>query len=234
MELEEGKIYTNEELAQWFGITKKSFTNSRKKKLQYIIDNNADIEILRGKIKVLKVRDPVYTNIRDKEANNIKYQRAIVKVIQNQPLQLYITCTGRVVQLDDEEIKKLNHKISTSYQYVRSNLPRVAMSSQSYWCHRFFNGDIDFVPLTKEQLEVWKEIISEFYNMKLAEIESEYENGDLTKNEYDKLFPEIKHSCWETAKRQFKQRYGFEPVYVKFWELNGIALQALGIELEET
>lgn len=234
MELEEGKIYTNEELAQWFGITKKSFTNSRKAKLAWMAENNADIEILYGKVKVLRVWDPVYTNPRNKEANNIKYQKAIVRIIAGAPLQLFITCAGRVVQLGDQDIKKLNHEMSTSYNYVRENLPKVATSSSKIWCHRFYYEAIDFIPLNEDQLAAWKQIIGNSYDdMVLAELESQFENGDITKEEYEQHSKEARHGYWERAKKQFKQIYGFEPVCVRQWELNAFALKELGIDIKD-
>lgn len=232
MELEEGRIYTNAELAQWFGISLKTLQNKRKIKLQYIQDYHADIEIYRGKIKVLKVYDPIYTNPRDRASNNIKYQKAIAKVIIDFPLQLFITCTGRIVS-SDRDIEKLHHKFNTSYKYVRENLRKIAIGKKKIWCEQ---DDLDFTPLNKKQLEAWKKIISEIYNgenTSLPELESLYENQEISKEEYDLKVSSYLRKSWLEAKLKFADIYGFIPVYTTFWELNGIMLQELGIDISQ-
>jgi len=58
----------------------------------------ADFEEVKRKIKIIKVYEPNYINPRDKESNNELYQRGIENVIKETPLQMYKTCTGRVIQ----------------------------------------------------------------------------------------------------------------------------------------
>ena len=72
MILEEGKIYTNSQLAEWFKVKPVTFTKSKQKKLEYL-KNFAEFEKVKGKIKITKVLEPNYINPRDKESNNKAY-----------------------------------------------------------------------------------------------------------------------------------------------------------------
>ena len=62
MELQEGQMYTNIQLAQWFGIKVNYFNHVKEKKLLQLRQYFADYQITnKGKIKILKVYNPIYT-----------------------------------------------------------------------------------------------------------------------------------------------------------------------------
>lgn len=224
MILEEGKIYTNEELAEWFQIKPPSFTKTKRKKLEYL-KYFADFEEVKRKIKIIKVYEPNYINPRDKESNNELYQRGIENVIKETPLQMYKTCTGRVIQ-QGKEIKKLNHSFDTSYKYVRENLPKIAITDRRVWCHRYYGEEVDFIPLTPGQLATWKKLIQIYISEDgegraelIAEYQSLGDNGELTEKEVKDYIYKIHRACWERAKDQFYSQYKFVPDSVPLWKL---------------
>lgn len=230
MLLEENKIYTNEEMAQWFEITEGTFKNQKKKKLEYL-SLFADFELVKGKIQIIKVYEPNYINPRDKENNDRLYQKAIARIIQKHPLQLYITCAGRVAQSKDPSLIKLQHKFTTCYQYVRRNLKAIADGSSREWCQRFYQSEIDFIPLDDEQLAFWKEILHNTLGAEqseiIAEIKSQQDQKEITDEEAEKYLSNLISYQWSCAKNKFYKKYGFEPVSVARWELNAIIMKLI-------
>lgn len=63
MVLEEDKIYSNAELAEWFQVTPKSFSNRKKYYLEKL-KNYADFEEVKYKVHILQVYEDTYTKIR--------------------------------------------------------------------------------------------------------------------------------------------------------------------------
>lgn len=230
MILEENHVYSNEELAEWFEITVGSFKNQKRKKLEYL-SLFADFQEIKGKVHVTKVYEPNYVNPRDKENNDKLYQKAIVRIIKEHPLQLYITCAGRVTQLKDSGLTKLNHKFTTCYQYVRRNLKEVADGSTREWCQRFYYSEADFIPLNDEQLNFWKEILHNTLGAEqseiIAEIKSQQEQNEISEEEAERYLSNLISYQWARAKEQFSKQYGFEPVSVARWEVNAIILKLL-------
>lgn len=224
MILEEGKTYTNEELAEWFQVKPATFTKAKKKKLEYL-KYFAEFEEIKCKVKITKVYEPNYINPRDKESNNKLYQHGIENVIKETPLQLYKTCTGRVIQ-QENEIKRLNHSFETSYKYVRENLPKIAITERRVWCRRYYGEAVDFIPLTPGQLATWKKLISIYISEDgegRAEVMAEYQslgdNGELTQDEVKEHIYQLHKECWERAKDQFYAQYKFVPNSVPQWKL---------------
>ena len=69
MELRIG-IMKNKELAEWFGITLKSFTNARKSKLEELT-NFATFDVIRGGVDIKEVIRPTYIREIKKKQNLI-------------------------------------------------------------------------------------------------------------------------------------------------------------------
>lgn len=224
MELEENKIYSNAELAKWFGIQTASFAKTKKKKLEYL-KQFAEFEEIKGKVKIVKVIEPVYVNPRDKKNNDLLYQEDIEEVISHYPYQMFKTCTGRVQLLSDGKTKKLNHRFSTAYKYVRENLRVIANGDEHYWCERHFNSKIDFTVMPEDQLAYWNELIQQYICSDtekanyIAEIKSQEENGELSKEEAQEYIYHASSACWEMAKAKFAERYNFIPCSVPKWQL---------------
>lgn len=55
--LQEGRTYSNKEMAEWFDITERSFSKMKTKKLKEL-EEYAEFETMRGKVKILKLKDP--------------------------------------------------------------------------------------------------------------------------------------------------------------------------------
>ena len=224
MILEEGKIYTNSQLAEWFEVKPATFVKSKQKKLEYL-KNFAEFEEVKGKVKITKVLEPNYINPRNKEKNNQAYQHDIVEVIQEEPLQMFKTCTGRITLLKNSQTKKLGHTFETMYKYTRENLRVVADDNEKIWCRRYYNNEFDFRPLTKEELIYWKEVINKYLTTNegkaelIAQWKSQEDNGELTAEEVKNNLYQINSLCWIQAKEEFYKVYNFIPNLVSKWEL---------------
>lgn len=224
MILEEGKVYNNSQLAEWFQVKPATFTKSKQKKLEYL-KNFAEFEEIKCKVKITKVLEPNYINPRDKESNNKAYQHDIVEVIQEEPLQMFKTCAGRITLLKNSQTKKLGHSFRTMYKYTRENLRIVAEDNEKIWCRRYYNNEFDFKPLAKDELRYWKEIINKYLATDegkaelIAQWKSQEENGELTAEEVKNNLYQINSLCWTQAKEEFYEVYNFVPDLVSRWEL---------------
>ena len=230
MLLEKNRLYSNKELAAWFEISEGAFKNHKKKKLEYL-SLFADFEIRKGKVFISEVYEPAYMNPGNKEHNDKLYQKAIARIIKQYPLQLFVTCAGRVMQSKDKELERLQHKFSTCYQYVRRNLKIIADGSSREWCQRLYRSEIDFIPLDDEQLNFWKEVLNKTLGAEqseiIAEIKSQQDQKELTDEEAEKFLSNLVSYQWARAKDIFHNKYGFEPVSVACWELNAIIIKLL-------
>lgn len=80
--LEENQIYTNDDLADWFGIKPASFRTYKKQKLE-TLKLFADFEeVGRGKILITKVEEPIFVKGKKKEYNNNVYKGEIFNLIE--------------------------------------------------------------------------------------------------------------------------------------------------------
>ena len=71
MRLKEG-VYTNAQLAQWFGIGEKGFKNKKKQKLEEL-EEYADFHQEKGKIIITKVKKDIYKKPRSENYRKVKY-----------------------------------------------------------------------------------------------------------------------------------------------------------------
>lgn len=184
MLLEENQIYTNAQMAEWFGIKEESFKHSKAKKLEYL-KNFAEFEEVSGKIKILEVYQAEYMNPRDKKRNDTLYRKDIIAVLSQDPIQYKKTCANRIQKAEKSKTKILNHKFKTAYNYVCENIEKVADKDKNVWCKRFYGEDKDFIPLTEEQLKFWKVLIQKNMNSEeVAEAQSLYKNGEISLTEF--------------------------------------------------
>lgn len=96
--LEVGKVYSNAELAEWFGITEKTFRNYKRKKLEELSEYVEFQLVKNNKVQVLKILDPSVPCIFVKKRSD-----------------LYMRCKEQVPQLwkkgEPETASRVAHKI---------------------------------------------------------------------------------------------------------------------------
>ena len=223
MILEEGVIYTNADLAAWFGVKESTFKCSKVKKLEYL-KQFADFEEIKGKVKILKVYESEYVNPHNKANNNKLYQKDIAEVIKECPLQMFKTCTARIQELPNAQTAKLQHKFNTAYKYTRENLRKIADGHERVWCQRHYDGPVSFTPLPEQQLKEWKAAIMKYLgNGAQAELiaswKSQEDNGEITKEEFQYKMDNILTFSWSAAKEEFYEQYHFIPDSVPIWQL---------------
>lgn len=242
MVLEEGKIYSLKDLSEWFGYGPRYLhkATTRDKKLTELKEYYADYELIGKKIKVFNIRQDTYEKRSKREKNDQFYQEAIVKLINEAPLQYYKTAAGRITQSHKEKLEAMHHNsFETAYTYTRRNMKKMFVTEQTHghvsdkvWCQRFFGADYDFKPIPDKQLKVWKELLEKYlqdkeYTEELAAILSLKENGELTTKEANERTFELMSTQWDHIKAEFCEQFGFVPVAVPRYELDAVKLKIL-------
>lgn len=107
-------VMTNNELAEWFGIKTKTFTNTRVKKLEELKEY-ATFEAMsgKGKVNILEIKIPVYVK---KTANYMKVKSHIDENWSDNGLDKKKNVAERIFNKKDEY--HLNLKYSTTYAYT--------------------------------------------------------------------------------------------------------------------
>ena len=96
--LEVGKVYSNMELAEWFGIAEKTFRNYKRKKLEELAEYVEFQTVKKNRVQILRILDPSVPCIYVKKRS-----------------ELYMRCREQVPQLwkkgEPETASRIAHKI---------------------------------------------------------------------------------------------------------------------------
>lgn len=207
--LTEGE-WTNEQLANFFGITSRSFKNVRAKKLK-ILQDYAEFEILRGKINITKVIEAVPYCSKRKQIENIVKELLLKLWAKNG-----FDTISNVVDLakDDPRLKDVNY--NTLYYYMRKihlelfGSPKKRNGGTKGLCYfkwgkrsleRFKQPEY----FTPEEEEYFNYLISKAYDRspeEEAEIEAIYRTYKETDEEYKEFQKEQKEKhrfLWQTV-----------------------------------
>lgn len=245
MELEEEHLYTLDEMRQFFGLTREQWKkkNNRDKLLahfsnyyEYEIRYNNNDRRKRDFYIFKKIKD--YEEYKKPKSEKIQkrdtiFENEIVDIVTEDNIQTSANI-NRIIRIDNDFVRD-NYKDGTSYEYVRLRMLKYfgnkknqggtkGYIARKVWCKL----DIDhncYIPLSQEVLE-------EFYNLlgtklnsderkkEIAEICSSYENDLITKEERDNELGYSNYMCYEEAKNQFYNKYGFHPICVPQYEFS--------------
>lgn len=198
MILEENKIYTNAEMAQWFKVTEKTFRNSRKKKLE-ILKEYCNFEDLRGKIKIIAIYDKTipceYIEKKSKFYEYCKEQALAVWKIEEPE-----TVSRVAYLIFDEKQKRSLETVKTYVADIRNNTwgkPSIANPQCQYvlakmW--RLEEGYAQYELLNEEDYKILSEIHKQHFptledKIELTKIQSMVNKNELTKEQaWDVVF----------------------------------------------
>lgn len=194
-------IFTNKELAEWFGIKESSFKNQKKKKLEEL-KFFADFVVEKGKVKVTHVKFPVYN--KQLNSNQAIIQDNIDKIWNENGLD---TCSRVALQLKEEVQEVACLAPSTVYKYTIEN--RNALYGRPFgdkgslgkckylWCKKIGDGiDAEYRLLTEEEEKIKQELIKKYFGdatEKQIIVKGMVENGEIRKDEAWEVLEELTH-----------------------------------------
>lgn len=216
--LEEG-LFTNAELAAWFGVKETSFKTTKKKKLE-ILKEYAEFEEKNGKIEILKVLKPVYTK-------NKNYQ--IIKDAVD--VEWGDLNTGKRVakKIYKKYEKQLTVKESTTYRYTlvgRTELfgkPGSGVAGEKGVCDYCFAKEVgdEILPLTDEEMKIKNQLLEKHFGKKEDNAEKVVialgmlSDGQIKREEFLDVLEEIsnyKESSYLEFMAEFEEKIQGRPV----------------------
>lgn len=175
MKLEENKIYTGKELAEWFGVQYSTFKNTKEKKLEEL-KYFADYELVGNKTKkykIIKVYNPVY--MKSVQANYGIIREKVDREWDSEGLD---TCS-RVSQAIYESQEYWPIAPGTMYNYTcrsRNELfgdPKTKEEGLEGYCEYEFAKQVKdsdrLTPFTLEEKAIEYEIMDKYYGAKSEE-----------------------------------------------------------------
>ena len=186
------KIYSNKELAEWFGITANSFSNQKEKKLKEL-RAFADFEQVgnkQKKVKITYIYEPVYSKQGCATFNKIKDQ--VDEVWDESGLD---TCKRVSEKIMEKNNYALTVKDSTVYNYTRKSRDILygkpfdgvggTLGSCRYsWVKEEKDGSLR--ELTQEEQDIKDKLIKKYYGdatEKQILVHGMVEAGEITKEE---------------------------------------------------
>lgn len=238
MELQVGQIYSNSDLAEWFGIKVDSFRKSKKRKLE-VLSEFAEFEVVGNKILITNVFEPVYIKNYKIKKNDAFYIEKTTEVIQENPIQTCINITEIIRQRYPNELIEMHHNSKgTSYYYVRKNVkemfigvdgkpPTHGIFAGWVWCKKIYVDELKYhlyIPMTEEEYEDWVLIrkscqtkVDENY----LELERQYDDGAFSEAKFEELAGKnaVQH-LYKDSRKIFLNKYYYPPVEARKFYLS--------------
>ena len=214
----EVKKYKNKEIADWFGITKESFSRSRDKKLQELSLYCDWVDLGRQGIKITAVRVPEYLG----KAKKI-VEDTFVEAWGESPNTL--KAASKYIWNKHKNFLDVGEKTVYSYtcEVKREwyGIPKKRYGSKGYcqWVYVVVdkaNGKYRF--LTEEEDNIRRDMLKIFYKdaderiLEVAALKESYNLGEITREEYialsDKILGFVPNGDWEAFNAAFMARIG--------------------------
>ena len=190
MELTEG-LWTNAQLAEWFGMREKTFKNNKEKKL-IELTYYAEFEKEKGKIRITKVINPFYS--KDVSTNYLKIRDKVDEVWDETGLDTCSRVGQEIYDILSEEDENFKLKSGTVVNYTyrgRNELygkPFVGggkLGNCVYiWCKRDQDGNYSL--LTEEEQRIKQNLQTKYFGdatEKQILVKGMVEAGELSKEE---------------------------------------------------
>lgn len=237
MELYENSIYTTDEMIEFLGVSKDTW-KKKKEQLLFHFGSFYEYEVIydpkdhrKRNYKILKqlyeYEPPQKKSIkRDKI-----YESQIKDVVEYDSIQTAKN-VSRIIK-DTDEIKELNHKDGTVYEYTRVRL-RIMFGTKAgesgtcgtitekIWC-RLDKENNCYETLSDQEIEAFYKLFKEEKEAAKEEqltLYCDYENGLITREELNEQIGESGLSCYLSARNTFNAKYGFYPIKVPVYELS--------------
>lgn len=196
MELQENTLYTNNQIAQWFGLKAKKFSNKqqKKKKLEEL-KNFAEYELVGNKTKKIFIKQ-VYEPIYSKQGS--KNQQIIDNIFESywsENGRGLDTCARVSAAIYRDEIVPLSYKTTEKYvgkskrkDYGRNYMEAGRKGHSVYaWGKYIQDGDqVRLIPLTQEQEKIKNKLIKKYFGDttdKQIFVQGMVDNGEISKEQ---------------------------------------------------
>lgn len=228
-----GNVYSTKEMQKLMGISESTWAHNKDKYLDnFALYYEYDVEYDGNKTnyRILKqlgdYKKP--PNKRDKEKRDKTYSEEIVTVVEEDNVQTAAN-VSRIIK-DHEPIRQFQHADSTVYEYTRVRMR--LMFGNREGCGGTVGGIIEkiwcmldrehncYIPMETEQIKAFFSFIrneNKALTKEEAEIYNDYEIGLITKEEMNKQIGSLGFSAFLSAKKRFKEEYGYTPVKVPIY-----------------
>ena len=237
MELLEGVTYTTDDMIKFFNVSKPTWKKKREQLLlhfgsfyEYEVEYDKDDYRKRSYTIIKKLFD--YEPPQKKSVKRDKtYEKKIIDVIENDNLQTAMN-VSRIIK-DEDEIKAMNHKDGTVYEYTRVRMRNMfgtkagesgtrGYISEKVWC-RFNADDCCYETISPDLINAFYKFFTEEKEAVKEEhltLYSDYHNGLITREELNEYIGISGYQCFLNARRAFYMKYDFYPIKVPVYELS--------------
>lgn len=192
-------IVTNAELASWFGISAKSLSNRKKRKLEELKEYARFEELKnKGKINIIEIYEDTYVNTRDKA-----FKIILDNIDKEWSAEGLDTCKDVAERLLEKFPDKLQIAPSTAANYtckarnIKYGKPFSKAGGELgiceyIWCKRLSTGELDF--LTDEEEEIKKRSLAKHFKTaeeKTALVQDLIQTKQLTQEEAWSYYSDI-------------------------------------------
>lgn len=203
IQLKENTLYTNKELAEWFGMKANSFANQKEKKLEQL-KAFADYELQGNKQKkvfIKKVYEPTYNK---KGSESYQIIKANLEKYWSQNGKGLDTCKRVAGEMYRDNLVN-SITIGTTENYAnRSKREKYGINYVSEgtigrsiysWGKYIQDGDdVRLVPLTQEEIEIKNKLVKKYFGNttdKHVFVQGMVENGQITKEQAWEVLEEL-------------------------------------------
>lgn len=201
-ELKEG-IITNQQLADWFGVSLSTFNHTKKKKLEQL-KVFADYQLIGNKIKKVKITN-IYNPIYSKQgSSNFQIIKTNFKTYWKDNGKGLDTCKRVGEQMYSDGITDLSYKSTISYvgrskrqMFGKNFISRGANGYSIYGWGKWVQvspGEVELVPLTPEEQGVKQKLIKKYYGNiteKTIFVQGMIDAGEITEEEAWKVLDQL-------------------------------------------
>ena len=161
------------------------------------------------------------------------YEKEIVDVIERDNVQTAKNI-ARIIQKKDE-IKEYHHTEGTVYEYTRLRVASMFGKKvgeggthgeiiEKIWCRADLEHNC-YIPMSVEAIQLFLDCYSqskEDGKQKELELLNDYQIGLIQKEELQEAIGEISLSNYIAARKSFHQKYGYYPIKVPVYGLDGL------------
>lgn len=203
---------------QLFKISPKTFSNQRKKYLEYL-SQFYDFQMQGRKFVLKKELKPFETRMENRkqtvEKNTSTYRDLTHKIIGYKSLN---SGSNIAREIYDNPFKPLDHEEGTIAKYVRGILKEDFEVMDKQWC-RINYGTHTYEPLSFEEKCFLMELFKETnLNKKIMDITADFKCGNISRKEFQEQVGFVAQSKYNRVMEEFKRKFGFRPYKVPNWQ----------------
>lgn len=238
IDIEVGRAYSTEEMREFFDETKDSWKKNKAKSLNYLKqfyeyeERKCEHDRRRTEYYIIRKIKPYESLVKSKrERQNRIYSEYIIPVIKQDPLQTAANVSRIIVS--EKEIIALNHKESTSYDYVRKNMKEMfgknsgkrgtlGIIFEKVWCH-LDKSNNKYLPLSDKEKSFLFERFSTLKDKSMKqeiEIYQDYKADLISEDEMQRQVKESSIAWFLKARAEFAAKYGYHPMKVPKYEFS--------------